>query len=53
MGIQSVIILVYLLRVGSHSLITNDQEDGNIYEILAMENWLPDIDFKIWGIIPQ
>ena len=27
------------------SLIISDQEDDNIWKILAMDNWLPDIGF--------
>ena len=43
------IISVDLLCMGGLS----DQEDENIWKILAMENWLPDIGFKTQGIIPQ
>ena len=39
------IISIYLLCLGGHSLIISDQEDESIWKILAMENWLPDIGF--------
>ena len=36
----------FLLCVGGISQITSDQEDENIWKILAIENQLPDIGFK-------
>ena len=35
---QNVIISIYLLCMGSLSLISSDQEDESIWKILAMEN---------------
>ena len=51
--IQNVMISIYLLCVGGCLLIIIDQEDESIWKILAMENWLQDIGFATYGIIPQ
>ena len=39
---QTMVIYIYSLCMGGRSLIISDQEDENIWKILAMENLLPD-----------
>ena len=49
-SIQNVIFSIYSLCLGGHSLIVSDQEYESIWK---MKNWLSDIGFKTYGVIPQ